>query len=160
MMFLDGFDDVLLFDNGAGQRFFAIDVLAAPQGLGGDQFVPVIRHGQHDGVNVVARHHFAVIVAGLAVLVFIKLVDFVDGALQMAPVQIAGGNHLAVLGVQKLIGVVRPLPAPADHAEVDAVGRPRAIAHPDGAAGNKNRQRQRRSGGDNEATAIHAAPGG
>ena len=65
LVLLDGFDDGLLLGNGAGERFLAVDVLLVLGGFGGDQGVPIVRHGEHDGVNVLAGHHFAVIVVGL-----------------------------------------------------------------------------------------------
>ena len=41
---LHGFDDCLLFDNGAGQRFLAIDIFFVTRSLGRDDRVPMIGH--------------------------------------------------------------------------------------------------------------------
>ena len=95
LVLLDGFDDGLLLGDGAGQRFLAVDVLLVLGGFGGDQGVPIVRHGQHDGVDVLAGHHLAVIVVGLAVLVLVVAVDLVQGLLEMVLVQVAGGDDLA-----------------------------------------------------------------
>jgi len=57
------------------QRFFAVDVLAGARRRGRDQPMPVVRHGQHHGVDIVARQHVFEVVIRLAVLVLIFLVD-------------------------------------------------------------------------------------
>ena len=62
VVLLHGADDGLLFGDGAGQRLFAVDVLLARCGFGGDDGVPVIGDGDHDGVDIVARKHLAVVV--------------------------------------------------------------------------------------------------
>ena len=95
--------------------------------------MPMIRHGQHDGINVLAGHHLAVIVVGLAVLVLVVAVDCVHRLLEMLIVQVAGGDYLAVFHVQEFTGVAGPLHAPADHTQRDAPGRGGCILPAQGA---------------------------
>ena len=116
LVLLHGFDNGLLLGNGAGQRFLAVNVLLVPGGFDGDQGMPMVRHGQHHGVNVLARHHLAVIVVGLAVLVLVMAVDLVQRLLEMVLVQVAGGDDLAVFHAQKRLRVAGALHAPAHHA--------------------------------------------
>ena len=83
--------------NGAGERLFAVDVFLAGGGFGGDDGVPVIGDGDHDGVDVVAREKLAVVVVGGAVLVAVLAVDGVERHLQAVLVDVAGGDDLAVV---------------------------------------------------------------
>ena len=94
-------DNGLLLGNGFRQRLFAIDIFFAARGLGGDQCVPMIRHRDHDGVNVIARQQFPVIMITFAVLGLIMVVDHADRILQMIGVQITRRHHLAVVFNQK-----------------------------------------------------------
>ena len=55
VVLVDRANDGLLFGDGAGERLFAVDVFLARGGFGGDDGVPVIGDGDHDGVDVVAR---------------------------------------------------------------------------------------------------------
>ena len=55
VVLLHGPDDGLLFGDGAGERLLAVNVFLARGGFGGDDGVPVIGNGDHDGVDVVAR---------------------------------------------------------------------------------------------------------
>ena len=64
IVLLDGADDGLLLANGAGEGFLSVNVFLAGGGLGGDDGVPLIRYGDHDGVDVVAREQLAVVVVG------------------------------------------------------------------------------------------------
>ena len=58
VVLVDGADDGLLFGNGAGERLFAVDVFFAGSGFSGDDGMPVVGDGNHDGVDVVARDAF------------------------------------------------------------------------------------------------------
>ena len=95
LVVLHGLDDGLLFGDGAGQRLLAVNVLLVPGGLDGHQGVPMVRHGQHDGINVGPRHQFAVIVVSLAALVLVMLVDLADQVFEVVLVHVAGGHHPA-----------------------------------------------------------------
>lgn len=121
--------------------------------------MPVIRHRQHHGVNVVTRHHFAVIMIGRAVFVLIMVVDCVHRGLQMFLVQVARGDHLAIVLVKEGLGVARSLHAPTDDTQRDAVGRPGTPGQTGGTAGENQRQSERGAGGGNE-TAPADVPGG
>ncbi len=59
VVLLHRFDDSLLLADGAGERFFAVDVFLAIGGRRGKQGMPLVRNGDHDGVDVVAGDHFA-----------------------------------------------------------------------------------------------------
>ena len=75
----------------------------APGCLGGDEFVPVIRHREHHGVNVIARHHFTEVMIGPAILVPVMVVDRCSPRLADAVrVKVTGGDHLAVILDQKM----------------------------------------------------------
>ena len=62
VVLMHGADDGLLLGDGAGEWLFAVDVFFARGGFSGDDGVPVIGDGDHDGVDVVARDHLAVVV--------------------------------------------------------------------------------------------------
>ena len=96
-----GANNGLLFGDGAGQRLFAVDIFLARCGLSGDDGVPMIGNGDHDGVDIVARHHLAVIVVGGAVLIAVVGVDGVDSLLQMVLLDVACGDNLAVIEAEK-----------------------------------------------------------
>ena len=123
---LDGLHNGLLFGDGAGKRFLPVNVLLIPGRLGGDERVPMIRHGEHHRVDVRAGHHLAVIVIGFAVLVFVFLVNLVRGRFQVILVDVAGSDHLAVSLPHEILGVAGALHAPANHAHRDAFRRSRA----------------------------------
>jgi hypothetical protein len=112
-----------LFGNCPRQGLLAVDVLLLSGGLGGHERMPVVRHRQHDGVDVRARHHFPVIVVRFAILVVVMVVDGVHRRLQMVLVQITCGHDLAVLQPKKGLRVARTLHSPSDHAQGDALGR-------------------------------------
>ena len=133
LFFLDSAHDGLLFGDGFGEGLFAVDVLFAVGGGGGDQGMPVIGNGDHDGVDVVALDHLAKVVIGLAVGVTVSGVDGVDGGLQMGGVDVAGGDDLAVRVVEEVFGILRAHHAPTDDADGDAVGGRGALLAPGGA---------------------------
>ena len=60
--------DRLLFGDGVRQRLFAVDVFLAPRRFGGHDLVPVVGHGDHHGIDVVAGQQLAIIVVALAIL--------------------------------------------------------------------------------------------
>jgi len=82
LVFLDGADDGLLFGDGAGEGLFTINIFFLIGGFDGNERVPMVRHGEHEGVNVVAGHQLAVIVVGFAVFVAVMAVDLVQRRLQ------------------------------------------------------------------------------
>ena len=68
------------------------------------------------------------------------VVDRAHRLVQMVLVQVAGRDDLAILDVEKLLGVSRPLHAPAHHPEGDAPGRGILSQHAagdDGGHGNR-----------------------
>jgi hypothetical protein len=83
--------------------------------------VPIVRQREHDGVDVLAGHDFTVVVVGLAVLVLVSAVDRVERLLEVAFVDITGGDDLAVLLLEKFTGVTRPHHAPAEDGHGDFV---------------------------------------
>src|SRR5579884_830255 len=113
-------DDCLLFGNGARQWFFTVNVLLAIGSLDGHQRVPVIGNGEHDGVNVRAGHHFAIIVVRFAILVLVMAVDGLEGGIivleEATFIQIACGYDLAFRDAEKMLGVARPLHPPTHDA--------------------------------------------
>src|SRR5690606_25390608 len=112
----------LLLGQGAGQRFFAINVLAVLGGFDGGESVPVVRQGQHYGINVAPGHDLTVVVVAFAVGVFIGTIDGGDGLFQIAFINVAGGQHAAVGLGQEFVGVTGSHHAPADHGHGDLVG--------------------------------------
>ena len=121
MILLDGAHDGLLFGNRVRQRLFAVDIFLASRSLGGDNLMPVVGHGDHDGIDIVTSQQLAIIVVALAVLVPVSVINLLDGSLQMIGINIARSDHLAVRQGQEGFRVARPLPSHPDHAEVDAV---------------------------------------
>lgn len=122
LVFLDGGDDGLLFGDGAGEGFFAVDVFAIFGGFDGDDAVPVVGDGEHDGVDVFGGHHFAIVVVGAAVGVFVVAVDGLEGGLEVLFVDVTGGDDLAVGFGEEFVGVAGAHHAPADDAHGDAIG--------------------------------------
>src|ERR1041385_1212847 len=66
---MHGLHNGLLFGDGAGERLLAVYIFAIFCGFGSCQRVPMVGNGDHDSINIFARHHFSVIVVTLAVLV-------------------------------------------------------------------------------------------
>ena len=147
VVFLHGVHDRPLLRDGARQRLLAIDVLAVARGFRGHQSVPVVRDRNHDRVDVLARHHLAIIVVGLAVRVAVTLVDRVHGGLEVILVQITGGHHLAVLLLHEGTGISRSLHAPAKHGHGDLAGRCVLPANRSGNDGGKTESGSSGSGG-------------
>ena len=83
VVLLNRSDNGLLLRDGTGQRLFAVNILLSVCRRSGYERVPVIGHRDHDGVNIVARQHFAIIVIGFAIFVSIFGVDGVHRSLQM-----------------------------------------------------------------------------
>ena len=139
---LHGPDNGLLLGNGAGERFLSVNVLLLPGGLDGRQRVPMIRHGQHDRVNIPPGHQLAVILIRLAALVLIMAVDLAGEVLQMLAIHIAGGDHPAILQGQEGTGVAGSHAPAADHSQGDARGGSRFAGTP--------QRRSRDEGGERE----------
>ena len=99
----------------------------------------MVRHGEHYGVDIVARHHLAVIVVSFAVRVVVVFVDGVHGLFQRAFVQIAGGDDLTVLFGHEALCVARTHHAPADNANDDSIGGRRPPVLAERAGGNQSR---------------------
>src|SRR5580765_6041547 len=87
--------------------------------------MPMIRHGNHYSIDVFSRHDFAKIVIFFAVLVFVILVDDPDSVREMILVDIASGDRLAILVLQKRLEVIHAHTATPDNAQSDAFGRRR-----------------------------------
>ncbi len=122
-------DGLLLFRDGLGQGLFAVNIFFVVGGFNGDERMPMVRHGQHDGINIIARHHFAVIPVARAILVAVMAVDRVECRVQMMRVEIAGGtDHLAITLREERSRVARPLHAPTDDAQRDAFRRGRPVS--------------------------------
>ena len=91
----------LLFGDGASEWFFSVDVFLARGGFSGDDRVPVIGNGDHDGVYVVACEHLAIVMERGAVLVAVVRVDGIDRLLQVILFDVARGHDLAVVEAEK-----------------------------------------------------------
>src|SRR6266705_3072999 len=102
--------------------------------------MPMVRHSEHDGINVLARHHLAIIMIRFAVLVLVMAVDRVEGGLQGLLVNVASGHNLAVRVAEEGPGVAWPLHTPTDHAHRDAIGRRDGASPTQGAGGNDSRR--------------------
>src|SRR5579862_234090 len=153
---LDSPNDGLLFGYTPRERFFAVNVFFVVGGLDGDQGVPGVRHRQHHCIDVLAGHHFAEIVIGLAVLVFIVLVDGVDGGLEMVLVEVTSGNDLAILELEELCGVARPLHPPANYTQGNALGGSRLLILAERAGRNNGRCGKRQPRGGKKTTSVHS----
>ncbi len=128
VVFLDGLDDRAALAEGPGERFFAVDVLAPPRGLDAYERMPMVGRGHDDGVDVVAREQFAVVVVGGAVLVAVVLVHepLVFG--QLLVVDVAKRDNLRGPVPDGVFHEAAGLPAAADDAHDDAVaGRGRFV---------------------------------
>ena len=94
-VFPDGGDEGGGLEDGVGEGFFAVDVLAGGGGGHGDEGVPVVGRGDDDGIDVRARQEFAEIVVDGAALEFGAGLSGVV-LLHDAPVVLApGGVHIA-----------------------------------------------------------------
>src|SRR5438046_1180055 len=153
-VFLDGFHDLLLFSDGACQRFLAVNVLAVVRRLDRHERVPMVRQREHHGVNVLARAQLAVIRVSLAALVLIFLVYGVRRALQMVLVHVADRDNLAVVVAQETAEVATALPTHADAGDDEAFGWRNALVATQGAGGDDSRYSDRGPGNsDKPATA-------
>ena len=86
-----------------GERLLAVDVLARAQGGQGDDGVPVVRGGDADGVDVVARQEFAEVLVGRAAVLGLPRSVGVEPAHGFLRIVAPGGVHVADrqhLGVQ------------------------------------------------------------
>ena len=153
LVFLNGFHNGLLLGHGAGERLFAVDVLFVSRRLGGNGLVPMIRHGDHHGVDVRPRHHFAVIVIRFAILVLVVPIDGVHRRREMVFVNVTRRDHLAVRFSHEIAGIARTLHAPADDAHGDAFRGSRAPIRSQRAGGDDGRCRHGGGGGGNKAAA-------
>ena len=70
-----------------------------------------------------AAEQLAEVLVALAVLVLVVLVDALDGLLEMALVHVGDGHHPAVLLAEEGVQVAFALPADADAAHDDLLGR-------------------------------------
>ena len=65
---LDCANNGLLFGDGVRERLFGVDVFLAARGFSGDDLMPMIGHGDHHGIDVVAGKQLPVIVIAFAIL--------------------------------------------------------------------------------------------
>ncbi len=128
LMFADRLRQHSALVNGES-RFFALHVLAGLNGHETHDRVPVVRRGDHDGVDVLPREHFAKVLRAEAILVAVAIRDRLPGAKQVAVVNVTNRNDLGVL-----VSEVRSeIPAHsvvtgADEADGDAIaGRGMAV---------------------------------
>src|ERR1044071_7855008 len=82
------------FVNGEGERFLAVDILAALHGTQVHKRVPVIGRAGDDDVDVIAFHELAKILVLLRRLAV--LAELLAGSLGVAVVNVADGNHIAM----------------------------------------------------------------
>ena len=85
--------------------------------------MPVVRQREHDGIDVLAGHHLAVIVVAFAVFVLVMAVDGLQRFLQVAFVDVTGGHDLTILLLEKFVRVARAHHPPAKDGHGDAIGR-------------------------------------
>jgi hypothetical protein len=106
----------------------------------------MVRHGQHDGIDVRPLHQFAIIVIRLAILILVTPVNGIDHGGQMLLIHVADGDDAAILLIEKGLGIAGALSAGTDHAEIDFIGRTRDAFLRRGAAGDKGGHGQRGAG--------------
>ena len=110
----------------------------------------MIRNGEHHRVDVVSRHHLAVVMVGFTVGVAIVLVDGVHGLLQRAFVQVARGHDLTIVLGHEAIRVGRAHHAPTDDADDNALGGRGVSVFAQSARGNNCRRSDRRGSGSDK----------
>src|ERR1019366_1056439 len=145
---LNGADNGLLFSDCAGERFLTVDILLLPGSLDCGQGMPMVREGQHDGVNVAPRHQLPIIMIRLAAGVLVMAVDLLHERVEVRLVHVARGNHLAFLQGKERIGVPISHASTAYDAQADARRRRRLAGPPEHAAGD--------DGGESERGAAQA----
>ena len=79
----------------------------------------MVRHRNHDGVDVFSGQHFPIVMVWLAILVFVKSVDGVERLLEMICINVAGGDNLAIIQLHERIRIPRSLIAPTEDAHDD-----------------------------------------
>ena len=96
------------------EGLLAVDVEPGPGGGDGQDGVPVVGHGDRDGVEVAAEQELAEIVVGGAIRVAVLFIDDALGLLQMVFVEVADGHPLDLVLAQERFHVGK-----AHHAEPD-----------------------------------------
>ena len=91
---LDRIANRLAFHPVVRQWLLAVDIFLLISGFSSHERMPMVGHGAHDRVNILARHQLPVIVVGLAIFVAVMTVDPVERSLQTVLVQVAKGDNL------------------------------------------------------------------
>ena len=147
-------DNRLLFGDRAGERLLAVDVLLLPCCLDCRQSMPMVRHRQHDGINIAAGQQLAVIVVSLAAGVLVMTVDLVHERLQVLPVHVAGGDYLAVFQGEEGVGIAGSHDPAPDYAQGDALGGSRRAGPPQHTAGDERGESKRGPGQAQKLAAV------
>src|SRR5262245_7405555 len=106
----------------------------------------MVRHGEHDGIDVSSSYQFAIIAVGFAVLIGVFLVDDAGESLEVAFIHIARGDDLAIFEPKEGLGVAGTHGAATDDSHGDALRRGSGAVESKRAGGNECGQRQRSAG--------------
>ena len=105
-----------------GQRFLAIDILAAAQRRERRDGVPVVRGGNADRVNILAVDDLTKIIVGRAVLVPVALIHLLLGVVAAGGIHIADREHPCLLS-EEIAQQPARLRAHADEAHREQIAR-------------------------------------
>src|SRR4051812_10428261 len=83
--------------------------------------MPGVWHRDHHCINIFAGHQLTIIFIAFTVLVAVGAVDLIDGSLEIVFVQITSGEDLAIFLPHECFGITRPLHAPSNGSEGDAL---------------------------------------
>ena len=125
----DRLDDPTSLGNVVRQRLLAIDVLARLRGQDAGDRVPMVRRGNHDGVDVFAFDDLAEVrirVAALVLGLLVGPVTFLDnlfGVVHSLGNDIAHGHDLDILHAEKTAQVSPAHRADADEAQREPIVR-------------------------------------
>ena len=91
----NGFDQDFAFVN-RQRRFLALNVLARANRHDADERVPMIRRGDHNGIDVSAVEKLAKVLERCAIMIPVMLIHHLFGAAQMAAVNVAHGKNSGI----------------------------------------------------------------
>ena len=125
LAFVDLLDDPPALGDVMGQRLLAVDVLPGPGREDAGHRVPVVRRGDHDGVDALVLQQLAEVGVGLHALVScrlfflrVALLDHLRGAIAPFLDHVADGDDLDLLAAEEAAEVAPAHRADADEPEV------------------------------------------
>ena len=119
-IFFQGINHGPTFNQGVGKGFLAIDMYTGICAGNGRNGMPVVRQGNHHGVNIAAGHNFFEITVGFTILIVVIPIHKIPARFKVFLINITNGNNLNIIQMNKMIGIVIALPAKADDAHGDA----------------------------------------